>query len=102
MKLEVNKEKTKITVFRKCGFLARHEKWFYDDIRLDVVNKYCYSGFNFTTKMSCKQGTDHLVAKGKKSGYISQQSFSEIQGNDIRNIFQNIRFQSAISLTIFF
>jgi len=49
MKMEVNKDKTKIMVFRKGGFLAKHEKWFYSDTRLEVVNKYCYLGFSFTT-----------------------------------------------------
>ena len=67
MKMEVNKDKTKIMVFRKGGFLDKHEKKFYDDTRLEVVNIYCYLGFNFTTKLSYKQGTDHLAAKGKKA-----------------------------------
>ena len=68
MKMEVNKDKTKIMVFRKEGFLAKHEKWFYNETRLEVVNNYCYIGFSFTTKLSCKQGT---AAKGKKSGNMS-------------------------------
>ena len=63
-------------VLKKGGALARHEKWFNDDIRLDVANKYCYLGFNFTTKMSCKQGTGHLLAKGKKADiYLSKVFF---------------------------
>ena len=50
MKMEVNKDKTKIMVFRKGGVLAKHEKWFYNDTRLEVVNKYWNLGFNYTTK----------------------------------------------------
>ena len=52
--MEVNKNKTKIIEFRKGAFLAKHEKWFYNDSRLEVVNKYYWLGFNFTTK----QGND--------------------------------------------
>ena len=52
MKLEVNKDKTKITVFRKgLFFWLGMRNVFYDDTRLGVVNKYCYLGFNFTAKM---------------------------------------------------
>ena len=66
--MEVTKDKTKIMVFRKGGFLAKHEKWFYNDTRLEVVNNYCYLGFNFSTKPTCKQDTDHLVARGGGGG----------------------------------
>ena len=34
---------------------------------MEIVNKYSYLGFEFTTTLSVKQGTDHLVAKGKKA-----------------------------------
>lgn len=54
-------------VFRKGGCLGRREIWYYDGVKLEVVNKYCYLGFNFTTKLSTKLGTEHLVVKGKKA-----------------------------------
>ena len=66
LKMEVNKDKTKVMVFRKGGHLSKHEKWYYDGAEMEVVNKYSYLGFAFTTTLSVKQGTDHLVAKGKK------------------------------------
>ena len=69
LRLEVNKEKTKVMVFRKGGYLAEHEKWHFDDYLLEVVNEYCYLGFRFTTMLSLKQGTKHLVQKGKKAGF---------------------------------
>ncbi|WP_419593838.1 reverse transcriptase domain-containing protein, partial [Thiolapillus sp.] len=67
LKMEVNKDKTKVMVFRKGGHLSKHEKWYYDGAEMEVVNKYSYLGFVFTTTLSVKQGTDHLVAKSKKS-----------------------------------
>ena len=70
LKLSVNKNKTKIMVFRKGGFLAERERWYFENEILEVVNKYCYLGFNFTTKLSFEIGTSHLVAKGKKAVYL--------------------------------
>lgn len=67
LKMEVNKDKTKVMVFRKGGYLSRNEKWYYDGRGLEVVNSYCYLGFTFTTTLSPKQGTDLLVTKGKKA-----------------------------------
>ena len=62
--MEVNRDKTKVMVFRKGGYLSKHEKWYYDGIEMEVVNKYHYLGFAFMTTLSVKQGTEHLVAKG--------------------------------------
>ena len=36
----------------------------YDGVKMEVVNKYHYLGFAFTTTLSVKQGADILVAKG--------------------------------------
>ena len=35
--------------------------------RLEVVNSYSYLGFNFTTMVSIKRGTNHSAIKGKKA-----------------------------------
>ena len=88
IKMEVNKDKTKIMVFRKGGFLAKHEKWFYNDTRLEVVNNYCYLGFNFTTKLSCKQGTDHLAAKGKKAVICLSKAFQKYKEMTYETFFK--------------
>ena len=56
--IEVNRDKTKVVVFGKGGYLSKHEKWYYDGIEMEVVNKYHYLGFAFTTTISVKQGTD--------------------------------------------
>ena len=65
MKMKVNKDKTKFMVFTNGACLVKHEKWFYNDTRLEVLNKYYCLGFDFTMKLSCKEGTDHLAAKGE-------------------------------------
>ena len=78
--MEVNRDKTKVMVFRKGGYLSKHEKWYYDGVEMEVVNKYHYLGFAFTTTLSVKQGTDHLVAKGKKAVLNLCTSFHKCRG----------------------
>lgn len=67
LSLNINKEKTKVMVFRKGGFLAKHEKWLLDGNELEVVNEYTYLGFVFTTKMSLQKGVDALAVKGRRA-----------------------------------
>ena len=40
--LTVNFDKSKVMVFRKGGYLAAEERWFWDDQKLEVVNTYKY------------------------------------------------------------
>jgi hypothetical protein len=67
MRLKVNVEKTKIMVFRKGGFLGKRERWSFNNQTVEVVNKYNYLGYTFTTQLSTKLGIEQLVQKGKKS-----------------------------------
>lgn len=77
LKLNVNKDKTKVMVFRKGGYLSKSEKWYFDGSELEIVNKYCYLGYTFTTMLSLKQGTDHLVTKGKKAVFFLCKAFQK-------------------------
>ena len=65
--LHINTDKTKVMVFRKRGFLGKHEKWHLDGKNIEVVNEYTYLGYTFTTKMSVTKGVDVLAAKGKRA-----------------------------------
>ena len=42
-------DKSNIIVFRKGGYLASNERWFYDEMKMEVVNSYMYFGISFTT-----------------------------------------------------
>ena len=77
--MEVNREKTKIMVFRKGGYLGEHEKWYYDGCLLEVVNEYCYLGFRFTTMLSLKLGTKHLVEKGRKAAFYLCRTYHRLK-----------------------
>ena len=87
LNLFVNKEKTKIMVFRKGGFLGLRERWFYEGERLEVVNSYCYLGFLFTTKLSVKLGTSQLVTKGKKAVYLVCRAFQKCKEMSLSTFF---------------
>ena len=78
--MEVNRDKTKLMVFQKGGYLSKHEKWYYDGVEMEVVNKYHYLGFAFTTTLSVKQDTDQLVAKCKKAVFNLCASFQKCRG----------------------
>ena len=45
--LNVNIDKTKITVFRNGGYLKKNESWKYDNRPLEIVSCYKYLGHSF-------------------------------------------------------
>ena len=53
-KLSVNKDKTKIVVFRKGGRLPQNMHFYYGDSEIEVVSKYCYLGIVHTSGGSYK------------------------------------------------
>ena len=54
-------------VFRKGVFLGRSERWFIGGNIVEVVNRYLYPGFTFTTAMNANEAAKQLAVKGKKS-----------------------------------
>ena len=67
LKLKINMDKSNIIVFRKGGYLASHERWFYDEMKMEVVNSYMYFGISFTTQLSFTFACEELVCLGKKA-----------------------------------
>ena len=65
-KLKVNEAKTKVVVFKNGGILSRHEAWTYNNVNLDVVNKFCYVGLTFTRQLSLPTMVHELCVKGKR------------------------------------
>ena len=45
--LVVNSQKSNVVVFRNGGHIAAREKWFYDGMKLEIVNQYKYLGVIF-------------------------------------------------------
>ena len=77
--LEINNEKTQIVIFRKGGFVSKHEKWFYGNINLKIVNSYRYLGFEFTTKLSFNNAVRPFISKAKKSCFDISKSLASIE-----------------------
>ena len=92
--LKINTEKSKIMVFRKGGFLGRYEQWSIDGNQLEVVNKYVYSGFTFTTSMSLQESAKQLALKGKRALFDVLRLHSRLE-QMTRNTFFKI-FDSKI------
>ena len=65
--LVVNRDKTKVMVFRNGGFLAENEKWYLSGDRLEVVPEYKYLGTMFTTRLSFNLLQSDLVHRAKAS-----------------------------------
>ena len=85
--IQVNLDKTKIMVFRKGGFLSRHEKWYYGGTLLEVVNSYKYLGFDFTTKMSMTSSTSSFIIKAKSALNLLLRSLNSIDCHEISIFF---------------
>ena len=87
--LKINTDKSKIMVFRKGGFLGRHEHWSIDGNQLEVVNRYAYLGFTFTTSMSLQESTHQLALKGKRALFDVLRAHSRLE-QMTRNTFFKI------------
>ena len=59
----------KVVAFRKGGSLGRSERWFIGGNILEVVNRYLYLGFTFTTAINANEEAKQLAVKGKKSPF---------------------------------
>ena len=86
--VKVNLEKTKIIVFRKGGFLSKFEKWFYGGHPVEVVNKYVYLGFEFTTKMSITSSLSSFIIKAKHALNALFRSLSTIECHENKIFFK--------------
>ena len=65
--LTVNLTKSNIIVFRKGGYLAEKERWFYNGTIMPVVNAYKYLGIIFSTKLSFTAACKDVSSKAKRA-----------------------------------
>ena len=83
----VNLEKTKIIVFRKGGYLSKYDKWFYDGHPVEIVNKYVYLGFEFTTRMSVTSSLSSFIIKSKHALNALFRSLNTIDCHEYKIFF---------------
>ena len=77
--VEINTSKTKAVVFRNGGFLAKNEKWYLGSEQLEVVKRYVYLGFTFTTAMSTTQSSKQLALKAKKAAFDMVRAMNKLE-----------------------
>lgn len=66
-KLKVNTDKTKILIFRKGGILNRNLAFYYDNIQLEIVNKFSYLGVVFSSGGSFTECQSKLAGQAQKA-----------------------------------
>jgi hypothetical protein len=65
--MEINLDKTEITVFRNGGPLRRYESWFFRGQQLNVTPVYKYMGLLLTPKLSWSSAHDKLASQAQKA-----------------------------------
>ena len=65
-KLMVNLDKTKVVVFKNGGKLAKQEKWYYENCKLESTNSYKYLGVYFTSQLSWSLHANYAAVQAKK------------------------------------
>ena len=75
-------------VFRKGGFLSKYEKWFYGGHPVEVVNKYVYLGFEFTTRMSVTSSLSSFIIKAKHALNALLRSLNTIDCHENKIFFK--------------
>ena len=88
LELKVNLSKTNIIVFRKGGYLAERERWYYGRDRINVVNTYKYLGIYFSTGLSFTFACQDLSARAKKAVVAILNSMRKFQNNSINILFK--------------
>ena len=89
-RLNVNIDKTKITVFRNGGYLKKNASWKYDNRPLEIVSCYKYLGVHITSSgiwtecQKCKADQANKVLVSLKT--IFKQLYN-LQSNILMNIF---------------
>jgi len=65
--MQLNLDKSKIMVFRNGGPLRHYERWFYNEMPIEVVSFYRYLGSFFTPKLCWTKTMDTLAKQATKA-----------------------------------
>ena len=77
-------DKSNIIVFRKGGYLAAREKWYYGNRRMSVVNSYKYLGLYVSTKLSFTFACQDLVSRGKRALFKIFQLLNKFENTPVK------------------
>ena len=66
-KLILNRDKTKIVLFRSGGKLGNRDKWYYKDAKLEIVTRFTYLGVVCSQNGSSSKTQQTLARQGQKA-----------------------------------
>ena len=75
--LNVNINKSKITIFRKGGYLKRNEHWTYKETPIEIVSSYKYLGIYVTSRCIWTECQKILDAQGTKVVYMLKSTLAQ-------------------------
>ena len=67
MIMYVNKEKTKVIIFRKSGRIPNNLMFYYDNSIIEIVNRYSYLGIVFSSGGSFMEAHKTLSGQALKA-----------------------------------
>ena len=62
--LVVNCEKSRVVIFKNGGYIATKKKWFYNGMKLKIVNHYKYLGIIFSTGLTFSYALKDMCDRG--------------------------------------
>jgi hypothetical protein len=87
LQLKVNMKKSNIVVFRKGGYLAARERWYFDGVMMPVVNAYKYLGILFSTRLSFTAACKDLASRAKHALISIMQKLYMLNNNSLDVFF---------------
>jgi hypothetical protein len=88
LQLKVNMKKSNIVVFRKGGYLAARECWYFDGVMMPVVNAYKYLGILFSTRLSFTSACKDLASRAKHALICIMQKLYMLNNNSLDVFFK--------------
>ena len=90
IQLKIDMSKSKITVFRKGGYLGSRERWTYDGVVIPVVNMYKYLGVFFSTKLNFTVTCCDFSSKAKYAALCIMQRLRMLNNNSLELFFESV------------
>lgn len=82
-KMEVNAEKSKIVIFKKAGRVKKEDMWKFKGKEIEIVDKYKYLGFWFSTSNTYSK---HLKTQGNKAKKTANMTWGIIKRSRIKKL----------------
>ena len=75
--MQINKEKTKVMVFRNGGTLRRNEKWYYGGTQLETISHYKYLGVEFSSRLVWTSALKRLCSQSLRGMMVIRTLFNQ-------------------------